>query len=162
MIFPGLENGFSIFQVFHDFPGPWEPCDRYKRIHTCSNMRVPEVSLNLNAGLSPFLVEISQSTVTRPNAGSDLSTRTSSVSPAKQKYSNVLLSNKIKVYFQNTRLRFGQLGRPSILGKDTNGGSGLAAYSLILSAVDIYRKKPIVLHDLFNISQSPVKIIRHV
>ncbi len=26
MIFPGLENAFFIFQVFHDFPGRWEPC----------------------------------------------------------------------------------------------------------------------------------------
>ncbi len=25
MIFPGLENAFFIFQVFHDFPGRWEP-----------------------------------------------------------------------------------------------------------------------------------------
>ncbi len=28
MIFPGLENAFFIFQVFHDFPGRWEPCNR--------------------------------------------------------------------------------------------------------------------------------------
>ena len=26
MICPGLENGFFIFQVFHDFSGGWEPC----------------------------------------------------------------------------------------------------------------------------------------
>ena len=26
MIFPGLENAFFIFQVFHDFPWRWEPC----------------------------------------------------------------------------------------------------------------------------------------
>ncbi len=26
MIFPGLENAFFIFKVFHDFPGRWEPC----------------------------------------------------------------------------------------------------------------------------------------
>ncbi len=30
MIFPGLENAFVIFQVFHDFPGCWEPCIRMK------------------------------------------------------------------------------------------------------------------------------------
>ncbi len=27
---PGLENAFLIFQVFHDFPGRWEPCDMYR------------------------------------------------------------------------------------------------------------------------------------
>ncbi len=25
LFFPGLENAFFIFQVFHDFPGRWEP-----------------------------------------------------------------------------------------------------------------------------------------
>ncbi len=25
MIFPGLEDAFLFFKVFHDFPGRWEP-----------------------------------------------------------------------------------------------------------------------------------------
>ncbi len=33
MIFPGLENAFLIFQVFHDFPGRWEPCLRGQTGH---------------------------------------------------------------------------------------------------------------------------------
>ncbi len=33
MIFPGLENAFFISQVFHDFPGRWEPSHLSKVAH---------------------------------------------------------------------------------------------------------------------------------
>ncbi len=38
-IFPGLENAFFIFQVFHDFPGCWEPCRLYTFLQMSSTWK---------------------------------------------------------------------------------------------------------------------------